>query len=232
MMNELASYLPEVKETLIDERDRYLAAKIWTSAKDSAPKEPGEQDKAERVIAVVGAGHMQGIKTHLEKIASGEKSADVSELNVIPPRKALSTALFFLFPLLFIGLFVFGFMKGGSTLSFSMLRHYILWNGSLAALGSIIALSHPLAILVAFIAAPITTFTPFIGVGLFSGIIQAVFKKPRVADAQNLIDDVGSIKGFYRNRITHALLVYFLTQLGGAIGTFVTIPALAGLLAN
>jgi pheromone shutdown-related protein TraB len=229
MMNELASYLPEVKETLIDERDRYLAAKIWTSAKDLSGQADGQPRK---IIAVVGAGHMQGIKSHLEKISAGVEGEDVSALNVIPPRGALGTAMLFLIPAVFVGLFIFGFIKGGAGLSLSMLWQYIIWNGSLAALGAVIALGHPLAVLSAFIAAPFTTFTPFIGVGFFSGILQAVFKKPRVADAQTIIDDVGSIKGFYRNRITRALLVFFLTQLGGAIGTFVTIPALASQLAR
>ena len=112
-------------------------------------------------------------------------------------------------------------------MSLSMLRTYILWNGSLAALGAAIALANPLAILTAFLTAPITTFTPLIGVGMFSGLIQVILKKPRVTDAQTIIDDIGSIKSFYRNRITHALLVFFLTQLGGAAGTFITIPALA-----
>jgi len=222
MMNELADYLPEVKETLIDERDRYLAAKIWESARN--------QVSAKRIVAVVGAGHIQGIKGQMEKIASSENSPDVSCLNDIPSRGVLSKALPFLIPLVIAALFVFGFLRGGAGLSLSMLRQYILWNGSLAALGAIIALGHPLAVLVAFLAAPITTFTPFIGVGLFSGVVQAIFQKPRVADAQTLIDDVGSVKGFYHNRITHALLVFFLSQLGGALGTFVTIPALtAGL---
>jgi pheromone shutdown-related protein TraB len=224
MMKELADYLPEVKETLIDERDRYLAAKIWTSAKEQKSHEQA------RIVAVVGAGHMQGIKNHMEKIASGGSDPDVSALNAIPSRGAVSKALPFLIPLVIAALFVFGFLRGGAGLSLSMLRQYILWNGSLAALGAIIALGHPLAVLTAFLAAPITTFTPFIGVGLFSGVVQAIFKKPRVADAQTLIDDVGSFKGFYHNRITRALLVFFLSQLGGALGTFVTIPALtAGL---
>jgi pheromone shutdown-related protein TraB len=222
MMNELADYLPEVKETLIDERDRYLAAKIWVSAQN--------QVSAKRIVAVVGAGHIQGIKSHMEKIASSESTPDVSALNVIPSRGAGSKALPFLIPLVIVALFVFGFLRGGAGLSLSMLRQYILWNGSLAALGAVIALGHPLAVLTAFLAAPITTFTPFIGVGLFSGVIQAILQKPRVADAQTLIDDVGSVKGFYHNRITRALLVFFLSQLGGALGTFVTIPALtAGL---
>ena len=233
MMGELAAYLPEVKETLIDERDEFLAAKIWSSAmkpplpqieKETENKAPKE---AKRIVAVVGAGHMQGIRNHLEKIAAGEKSDDVSSLNIIPPRGILSKILPMLIPLAIAALIIIGFIKGGAELSLSMLRQYIIWNGSLAALGATLALSHPLGILAAFIAAPFTTFTPLIGVGFFSGIIQATLKKPRVIDAQTIIDDVGSVKGFYRNRITRALLVFFLTQLGGAAGTFVTIPALA-----
>jgi len=137
----------------------------------------------------------------------------------------------FLIPAVIVGLIVFGFIRGGSELSFSMLRSYILWNGSLAALGALLALGHPLSILVSFMGAPITTMTPFIGVGFISGIVQVSMKKPQVADAQNLIDDVGSIKGFYRNRITHALLVFFLSSVGSSIGTFISVPALvAGLL--
>jgi pheromone shutdown protein TraB len=111
-----------------------------------------------------------------------------------------------------------------------MILYYVLVNGSLAALGAIIALGHPLAILVSFVGAPFTTFIPFIGVGLISGIIQASFRKPSVGDAQKIIDDIGSLKGLYRNRITRALLVFFLSSLGSSIGTFVSIPALAGIL--
>ena len=248
MMNELADYLPEVKETLIDERDRYLAAKIWASARNQVSQKHGSKEqvpaeqvpakqtgdateqKTMRIVAVVGAGHIQGIKNQMENIALTGNDPDVSVLNTIPSRSVVSKALPFLIPLVILGLFVSGFLRGGAGLSLSMLRQYILWNGSLAALGAIIALGHPLAVLTAFLAAPITTFTPFIGVGLFSGAVQAILQKPRVADAQTLIDDVGTVKGFYRNRITRALLVFFLSQLGGALGTFVTIPALtAGL---
>jgi len=223
MMNELSSYLPEVKEVLIDERDQYLAAKIWSSACDQAPAK-----QVSRVIAVVGAGHMQGIKTHLEKIARNEKTADVSNLDVIPPRRALSKALPFLIPLIIISLFIMGFLRGGADMSLSLLFQYILWNGSLAALGATLALAHPLAILVAFAGAPFTTMVPFIGVGIFSGIIQATLRKPRVLDAQSIIDDVGSLKGLYRNRMTRALLVFFLTNVGSSAGTFISVSVLTG----
>ena len=244
MMNELASYLPDVKHTLIDERDQYLAAKIWTSAGDLVVREQvsGEQVPAEqtppeqssggkpkrRILAVVGAGHMQGIKSHLEKIAAGEESADVADLTIIPPKKILGKAVPFIISFAIIALIVSGFFKAGAKVSLSMLVNWILWNGSLSALGAILALGHPLSVLVAFVGAPIATMIPFFGPGFFSGITQVSLRKPRVVDAQSIIDDVGSLKGFYRNRITRALLVFFLSQMGGVIGKFISIPTLAG----
>ena len=241
MMNELASYLPQVKETLIDERDKYLAAKIWTSATNLAPKELAHKELAHKdenngtlkILAVVGAGHMKGIKTWVEKFAAREESADVSQLNNVPPRSVLSKGARWIIPAIIVALFAAGFIRSGEELSLAMLQRWILWNGSLAALGAIIALGHPAAILVSFLGAPFTSFVPFIGVGFLSGLAQAIFYKPNVRDAQTIIDDVGSIKGIYRNRITRALLVFFMSSLGSSIGTFVLIPILTGqVLAN
>jgi len=223
MMNELSDYLPDVKKTLIDERDRYLAAKIWTSA----PQEAGK-----RIAAVIGAGHLTGIKNHLEKISSGEENTDVSELDVIPKPGVFSKAPLFIIPAAVIALLAAGFIRAGSTAGFSMMLQWILWNGSLAAVGAAVALGHPLAILVSFLGAPITSLNPFIGVGLLSGLVQVTFRKPRVSDAQDIQEDASSLKGWYRNRITKALLVFFLSSLGSSIGTFVSIPAIAGRLAG
>ena len=222
MMSELAEYLPGVKAVLIDERDRYLAAKIWSSAS-------GETKK---VVSVVGAGHLQGMKAHLEKLASGEESADVGGLDEIPPPGFLSKAARFIIPAAIIALVTAGFFKAGTDMGFSMILQWVLWNGSLAALGAIIALAHPFAILVSFLGAPITSLNPFIGVGILSGLVQVTFRKPRVSDVQDISGDSTSLKGIYRNRITRALLVFFLSSLGSSIGTFVSIPAIAGLLAK
>ncbi|MDR0451198.1 MAG: TraB/GumN family protein [Treponema sp.] len=221
MMAELSGYLPPVKTTLIDERDRYLAAKIWQSSAS-----------AERVAAVVGAGHLPGLKSHLEKLARGEEEPDTEDLNAIPPRTFLSRALSWIFPLLIVLLIGAGFFRAGTDVSLSMLLRWALLNGSLAALGAAAALAHPLSVLVSFVGAPIATINPFIGVGLFSGVVEAALRKPRVSDAQNIAEDVSSIRGVYRNRISRALLVFFLSSLGGAIGNFIAIPSLAGLLAN
>ena len=216
MMNEIAEYLPPVKETLIDERDRYLAAQIW----NSVPPEGGGCQ-----VVVVGAGHLLGIKTQLEKIECGGTS-DVSDLRTIPPPSFISKVVGALIPALIVALIVAGFFISGFTVSLTMLLRWVIWNGSLAALGTLLALGHPLSILVSFFGAPIATINPFIGVGLFSGITEATVRPPQVGDAQQISSDVTSIKGIYKNRITKALLVFFLSSLGGAIGNFVSIPAL------
>jgi pheromone shutdown-related protein TraB len=215
MMAELADYLPPVKETLIDERDRYLAATIWASRRN-------------KTAAVVGAGHMAGLKVQLEKLAAGETGEDVSALDIIPSRTLFSRAAGWIIPGLIVLLIIAGFFRAGAEVSAAMLIRWVLLNGSLAALGALVALGHPLSILISFIGAPVATINPFVGVGLFSGLTEAALRKPRVTDAQSISEDITSIKGVYRNRITRALLVFLLSTLGGAVGNFISIPSLAG----
>jgi pheromone shutdown-related protein TraB len=215
MMKELASYLPEVKETLIDERDEYLAAKIWLAASPDS-----------KTAAVVGAGHLDGIRAHIEEIADGKKDADVSPFETTPPPGVGGRIAGWAIPVAIVALIAAGFFRAGADVSVEMLVRWVLWNGSLAAAGALLALAHPLAILVSFIGAPIATLNPFIGVGVFSGITQALLRRPRIADAENLTESLTGIKGLYRNRITHALLVFLLSSIGGMIGNFISIPRL------
>jgi pheromone shutdown-related protein TraB len=228
MMAELAQYLPPVKSTLIDERDRYLAARIWQSAQET----PAARGAPVRAAAVVGAGHVQGIRGELEKIAAGTSSADVSSLDTLPRKGFLAKSAGWLIPLIIAALIAAGFLRFGAGAGFTGLLRWVLLNGSLAALGTIIALGHPLSVLVSFVGAPIATINPFIGVGFFSGIVEVSLRKPRVEDAQNITADVSSLKGLYRNRISRALLVFLLSSLGGAVGNFISIPSLAGFLAK
>ncbi|MCL2801929.1 MAG: TraB/GumN family protein [Treponema sp.] len=230
MMNELADYLPGVKAVLIDERDRYLASKIWTSI--MPPSANAENGKPQKIAAVVGAGHMNGMIAYLKKLAAGEETADVSELDIIPLPGFFSKAVKFIIPAVIIALFAVGFITKGSEIGLEMISQWILWNGSLAAIGAIIALGHPLAILVSFLGAPITTLTPFIGVGILSGLVQITISKPRVSDVQDITGDTASLKGWYRNRITKALLVFFLSSLGSSIATFILIPLMGRMLAG
>lgn len=213
MMGELADYLPEVKKTLIDERDQYLAAKIWAS-------------QGNRIVAVIGAGHMGGVSAHLQEIARGEASVLTSELEQVPPPSFLSKLAPWIIPALIIVLIAAGFFKSGGSVSIRMILQWMLWNGSLAALGTVLALGHPLSVITAFLGAPIATLNPFIGVGLFAGIVEASLRRPRVQDIEHLAQDVTSLRGLYRNRVSRALLVFFLSSLGGAIGNFISIPFL------
>jgi pheromone shutdown protein TraB len=173
---------------------------------------------------------MKGIQGHLEKMAAGEESPGVSALDSVPSPGILSRVAGWLIPAAIATLIVLGFFFSGPERGVTMLLYWVLWNGSLAALGALIALGHPLSILVSFLGAPIATINPFIGVGIFSGVTEASLRKPRVRDAHTITEDVGSLKGIYRNRITRALLVFFLSSIGGMIGNFISFPSLAGFL--
>jgi pheromone shutdown protein TraB len=235
MMNELADYLPSVKEVLIDERDRFLAAKIYETVlalpagtQAAAGTEDGNQPApAGPVLAVVGAGHLDGIVEWLGRLDRREIDSSTKELESLPPPSPWGKILGWAIPAVIVGFIALGFFRSGTTASLALLVKWALLNGSLAALGSALCLAHPLTILVSFLGAPIATLNPFIGVGLFAGLSEAFVKKPRVADFEGLAEDVTSFRGFYRNRVTHILLVFLLASLGGMAGNFIALPFLA-----
>ena len=220
MMDELAEYLPSVKTVLIDERDFYLAAKIYEA-------------EGCNLIAVVGAGHVPGILKNLEMFETGEKSTDVSSVDFVPQKRLSEKIAPWILPGIIIAVFIGGFFIAGTReQTLEKLIQWILISGSLAAIGSVLALAHPLTVLLSFIAAPITTLNPFIGVGMVTGLSEAVLRKPRVSDFNRLNDDIASLKGFYRNRVTRIFLVFLLSSIGASVGTFVGAASLAPLLGN
>ena len=208
MMTELAEYLPAIKEVLINERDRYLASRIWEA-------------NGERVLAVLGAGHLPGVKAYLKKIAAGDETTDTSDIDQVPPKTGLSKYAGWLIPIAIIALVALGFALGGKRIGSEMIGSWIFWNASLAALGTLAAGGHPITIVSAAVGAPVTSLTPVIGVGLVTGVVQAYFCKPKVSDMENLQADATSIKGWYRNRLLRVLLVFLLSTLGSSPGTFI-----------
>jgi pheromone shutdown-related protein TraB len=218
MMEELAAYLPAVKTVLIDERDQFLAARIWEASAAAG--------NGSKILAVLGAGHLPGVMRHLEALGAGGETSDTSAIEIVPPPGAASRIIGFLFPAAIVALIAAGFFSGGLDVSARMLVRWLLWNGSLAALGALIAGGHILTVLTGFVAAPVGTLNPFLAVGFFTGIVQAVIKKPKVEDMQTLTDDIASVKGVYGNRALRALLVFVLSSLGGAIGNVIAVPAL------
>lgn len=215
MMEELAKYLPTVKEVLIDERDRYLASRIWEA-------------QGNKIVAILGAGHLPGTEAFILDLAAGKKTSDTTDIASVPQKGVGGKIAGYAFPAIIVALLVAGFFSGGAITSLEMLVRWLLWNGTLAALGTLIALGHPIAILTAFFGAPVATINPFIGVGLFSGLAQAWVRKPQVRDMEYLATDITTVRGFYKNRISHVLLIFFLSSFGGAIGNFIAVPALVG----
>lgn len=207
MMGDVAKYFPKVKEVLIDERDRYLASHIW-------------QCQGNKVLAVLGAGHLKGVQKHISDIAAGIENPDCSEIEKVPAKTLASMIAMWIIPVLIVALIAAGFVIGGRKNGFNMVGAWILWNAILAAAGTIIAGGHPLTVLVAALGAPFTSLCPFIGIGIVTGIVQAFICKPKVQDMETIQEDASSLKGFYKNRILRVLLVFILSSLGSSIGTF------------
>jgi len=205
LLSEMGESFPEIRRILIDERDQYLAHKIRTA--------PGK-----KIVAVVGAGHVPGIQRYWEK------PADTDMLDQMPPKGRLSGFLKWGIPALIVGLVILGFFTAGASAGTHMIKWWVLANAILAGLGAAIALGHPLTVLSAIVASPLTSLNPMIAAGWVSGLVEAFLRKPKVKDFENLPKDLSSLKGFWKNKITRILLVVVFTNIGSALGTFVAIP--------
>jgi len=207
LLFEVGKSLPELKAILIDERDQYLAQKIRTA--------PGK-----KVVAIVGAGHIPGIQKYW--------NADIETraLEQLPAKGRSIGILKWLIPLVIVGLFIAGFFFGGKEAGTDMIVWWILANGILAGVGAIIALAHPATILSSIIAAPLTSLNPMIAAGWVSGLVEAFSRKPKVKDLESLPEDILSVRGFWRNKVTRILLVVVFTTLGSSLGTFIAFPVI------
>jgi pheromone shutdown-related protein TraB len=212
LLSEIGEVLPEVRKILIDERDQYLSTKIRHA--------PGN-----RIVAVVGAGHVPGI------LNTWSQEVDLTSLEQLPPKGKLGKILGWGIPAFIVGLILFGFFYAGMTATAQMVKWWTLTTAVLAAAGAAVAFGHPLTILSAAAAAPFTTLHPLIAAGWVSGLVEAAIAKPKVKDFERLLDDIASVKGFWRNKITRILLVVVFTNIGASLGTFVAIPLMVKVLA-
>jgi pheromone shutdown-related protein TraB len=205
VLDEVGKSMPQIRISLIDERDRYLTEMIRTA--------PGNT-----IVAVVGAGHVPGMKRYWNQ------PIDIQDLNTLPPKSALSGFYKWFLPFCICTLLIYGFFRGGADAGADMVTWWVLANGILAGLGAVVALGHPLTVLSSILAAPLTSLNPMIAAGWVSGLVEAFSRKPRVKDFELLPNDILSIRGFWRNKVTRILLVVVFTNLGSAAGTFVAIP--------
>lgn len=201
MLEEFTENAPQLKKPLIDERDQYLAQKIKEA--------PGS-----KVVAVLGAAHVPGITREIHR------EHDLQALSALPTPSKWPKIIGWALPIAIIALIVVTFVMNPS-IGMQQTLSWLLWTGLLSGAGAAAALAHPLAILTGIVAAPLTTLHPLLAAGWFAGFTQAYFQRPSVRDFENLSEDVLSVKGFWRNKVTRVLLVVTLCNIGASCGTFI-----------
>jgi pheromone shutdown-related protein TraB len=204
LMQELGEAFPGLKTVLIDERDAFLTERI-------------KQASGRRIVAVVGAGHLEGMRRALVE----GRSADLEELSTLPPVSSTWKWIGWGIPAVILGsLLLIGLRQGASAAGENLL-FWILANGIPAAMGAAVALAHPATIISAFLAAPITSLTPVIGAGYVTAFVQTYFKPPLVGELKEVAGVIGTLRGWWRNRLLRIFLVFVLTTLGSILGTWV-----------
>ena len=207
---EFAEQSPELYEALIAERDRFMAARLRQENRDNAGK---------RILVVIGAGHLDGLAKYLDTDQQ-DAQTEVDSLSKLPPPKRWPKFVpWVIAALVFTGFWI-GFSRS-PELGWQLVTLWVVINGGLAALGALIARGHPLTILSAMIAAPLTSLNPAIAAGMVTGAVESWLRKPKVSDLERLRDDATTIKGWFKNPATRILLVFFFSNLGSAIGTWV-----------
>ncbi|MCW7498101.1 TraB/GumN family protein [Leptospira levettii] len=210
ILKDLFSQIPKkyesIKNVIIDERDVYLAEKIRVSTLDK---------KVKKVVAVVGAGHLAGIERNIDL------QNDLSVLDEVPKPKLWDSLSLIIYPVFFAGLIGYTTWSQGGEAGLDLFSKLIYIKGGLAALGALIAWAHPISILLAFITAPIGTFVPIFKAGWVSALSESYLRKPLVEDFERIAEDSESFQGFWKNRVLHIFLVFFLPQFGSTIGTFI-----------
>ncbi len=214
MLDEMGKLLPSVKQILVDERDTYMAYHIRNA--------PGE-----KILAVVGAAHLPGIIRQLQ----GDEIASetIAEISTIPPKTTFSKIIPWLIPGIVVALFIGGFFFGNRDQLANAATAWILANGLFSALGALLALGHPVTIISAFVAAPITSLNPTIGAGFVTGLVQSFVAPPTVHDMEHVGEDLMTFKGWWQNRLARVLLVFLFSSIGSSIGTFVALGWLKNL---
>ncbi len=218
MLKEMSKELPTIKEVLIDERDQFLAKSMYKA-------------KGVKKLGVIGAGHTKGILKQLEALDNGEIDTDTSKISEVPPSSKFTKALKYIIPALIIGIIAYGFIHSGWTRGVKLFGYWVMVNAIFTAIGGIVALAHPINIIISMFAAPFTSLNPTIGVGIVSGLLEYKFRKPSVKDFTNMSDDALTLKGWYKNKALHGLYVFFVCSIGSAIGTFIGFPVLLNILA-
>jgi pheromone shutdown-related protein TraB len=212
MMEEFSKIAPSAATVLISERDRYIAQRIL------------EESKKGKVVAVVGAGHINGI---MQVLKQQEPVIDLKELEFVPKKRlSVVKAVGFAIPVVFFGVIGWIIFSNGFDPFDKIKDIFLIWflvNGILSAAGVAIARGHPFSIFTAFVAAPFTSLSPFVAPGWFAGLVEARLRKPVIKDFQNL-NKMKTMHDFFKNKVIRLLMVVALANLGSILGTIIALP--------
>jgi len=207
--SEFAKSTPALYTAVIAERDRYMAARLRQMAAGTR-----------EVLAVVGAGHLAGLADHLRR-DSADPAGLCRELEAVRTSRTLGWITAALMAAI-VGMIGWGFWRGGADVGQALIIEWVVFTAGLAALGTLAAGGHPLSLLAAAFTAPLKPIRPpGLSPGLISALVEAHLRKPAYADFLSLRDDVQSIKGWYRNRVSRTLLNLILTNLGSSVGVWI-----------
>ena len=208
---EFAAQTPQLFEALIAERDRYMAARLRAIAAESPP--PRE------VLAVVGAGHLKGLRAALAE-GNDVPAATLAALDHVKPPSRIPW-----FTLVFGGLllagFGWGFYHGGVDLGAKLVLDWIVITAIGGALGAAAAGAHPLSIAAAALCSPITPLIPALSSGMVSAFVEAWLRKPTYQDMLNLRHDTATLGGWWRNRFARVFVNFMLANMGTSLAVWI-----------
>ncbi len=207
LLSDVRKSHPIIGRILISERDQFMVHKIRSA-------------QGPHVLAVVGAAHVPGIKKYMGQ----ENLPSLDDLGRIPRPGNLGKILKWILPAGILALFAAGFLMEGKHAGAEMIWIWIAANAVFAGIGAVAAFAHPLTILAAVLAAPLTSLNPMIAAGWVSGLVEAFSRKPKVRDLEAIPRDIMTIRGFWKNNVTRILLVVIFTNLGSTIGTMTAVP--------
>lgn len=213
MLENFATEAPVIKRVLIDERDLYLAKKIFTA-------------QGSRRLAVIGAGHMQGVIQALHQLDAGD-NIDIESLEIIPKKTWFAQVQSLIIPTLLILVFVLLTKRtDGIEAGKILAKEWLFWNIIMGALGAIVALSNPLIILINAVISPFSSLIPMLSAGTVTALVQIWMQKPRVEDFESLANLEG-VSSWYKNRISHTLIVWMACSIGSSLGAIIALARIS-----
>ena len=209
VIEEFGESLPQIKNVLIDERDEYMTGRLeMLATSENGPK---------NILALVGAGHLIGMESAFESPPDQKR---LEELSRKPSPSRTGYYVGWGIGVFILGMFYVGYQQS-PELGWNLVVTWVAINGGLSALGAALALAHPVSVMAAFLAAPLTSLNPTIGAGIVVGLVESYLRKPKVSDFERLREDIASLPMWWKNGVVRVLLIFFFANVGSVIGTYV-----------